>query len=67
MSRLTMTAAIVPTDAPFWLDRFATTWALATGVGVAVLALWWLFAAGGRAEPVSDSREPSGSPRPAHP
>jgi len=62
-----LTAAIVPTDAPFWLDRFATTWAMVAGVGVALLALWWLFAGGGRAEPVSDSREPSGSPHPVHP
>ncbi len=55
-----LSAAIVPTDAPFWLDRFTTAASLVGGVAVAALALWWLFA-------VSDSREPTGSPRPAHP
>jgi hypothetical protein len=60
-----LTAAILPTDAPFWLDRFVTTWALVGGVGVAALALWWLFATG--SEPVNDPREPSGSPHPVHP
>jgi hypothetical protein len=58
-----LNAAIVPTDAPYWLDRFATAWALVGGTGVAALALWWLFATGGA---VNDSRERSGSPRPAH-
>lgn len=57
-------AAIVPTDAPYWLDRFATAWALVGGVGIAALALWRLFATGGA---VSESRERSGSRRPAHP
>lgn len=67
-----LSAAIIPTAAPFWLDRFATTAALAGGVSLVALALWWLFVApvapgesSGRQ--VSDSREPSGSPRPAHP
>jgi hypothetical protein len=62
-----LTAAIVPTDAPYWLDRFATAWALVGGVGIAAFALWRLFSTGGAVEPVSDSREPSGSPHPAHP
>ncbi len=69
-----LTAAIIPTDAPFWLDRFATASALVGGVLLAVIALWSLFAipaasgaASGDEESVSDSREPSGSPRPAHP
>ncbi len=57
-----LSAAIIPTSMPFWLDRFATAAALAGGVSLAALALWWLFVA-----PVSDSREPSGSLRPAHP
>ena len=74
--------AIVPTAAPFWLDRFATAAALTGGVALAAIALWWLFAvpapaetSGGGADPVSDSvsdpvsdsRELSDSPRPAHP
>jgi len=72
-----LSAAIIPTAAPYWLDRFATTAALTGGVLLAAMALWWLFAVpvssptgeghrdsdGG----VSGSREPSGSPRPAHP
>jgi hypothetical protein len=65
-----LSAAIVPTDAPFWLDRLATAAALVGGVLVAAVALWWLFAlpsAKDAPEPVSDSREPTGSPRPAHP
>jgi len=65
-----LSAAIVPTDAPFWLDRLATAAALVGGVLVAAVALWWLFAvpsAKDAPEPVSDSREPTGSPHPAHP
>jgi len=74
-----LSAAIIPTDAPFWLDRFATAFALAVGVAIAALALWWLFAvpaskvasadpaSDAATDAVSDSREPSGSPRPAHP
>ena len=69
-----LTAAIIPTDAPFWLDRFATAAALVGGVLLAAIALWWLFAVpksaaavGDASDAFSDSREPSGSPRPAHP
>ncbi len=64
-----LSAAIVPTSMPFWLDRFATAAALAGGVSLAAIALWWLFVRAGRGaeSAVSDSREPSGSPRPAHP
>jgi hypothetical protein len=70
-----LTAAIIPTDAPQWLDRFATAAALVGGAAFAVIALWWLFAAGrpevdggeSAGEAVSGSREPTGSPRPAHP
>jgi uncharacterized membrane protein (UPF0136 family) len=58
-----LSAAIIPTDAPDALDRFATAMALGGGVAFAALALWWLF----RPLSVSDSREPTGSPRPAHP
>jgi len=39
-----LSAAIIPTDAPFWLDRFATAFALAGGVAIGAVALWWLFA-----------------------
>ena len=70
-----LSAAIVPTDAPFWLDRFTTAAALTGGVALAAISLWWLFAApavsgsdaAAESDAVSDSREPSGSPRPAHP
>jgi hypothetical protein len=65
-----LSAAIIPTDAPFWLDRFVTAFALAGGIAIAALALWWLFAVPASdpvSDEVSDSREPSGSPRPAHP
>jgi hypothetical protein len=69
-----LTAAIVPTDAPFWLDRFATAGALSAGAATAGLALWWLFAVpasppaeAAGADAVSDARGPSGSPHPAHP
>jgi len=78
-----LSAAIIPTDAPFWLDRFATAFASAGGVAIAALALWWLFVVPASkvssadpvsdpascpvSGPVSDSREPSGSPRRAHP
>lgn len=61
-----LSAAIIPTDAPMWLDRFVTALALAGGVAAAGCGLWWLFGAtGGR--PVSDPTERSGSPRPVHP
>lgn len=67
-----LSAAIIPTSAPFWLDRFATAAALAGGVSLVAIALWWLFVApvpadtSGR-QAISDSTGPSGSPRPAHP
>lgn len=59
-----LSAAIVPTGAPGWFDRMATAAALAGGVGLAAVSLVVLFAA---APGLSGSREPSGSPRPAHP
>jgi len=67
-----LSAAIIPTSAPFWLDRFVTAAALAGGLSLAAIALWWLFvvpvpAAGPSRQPFSDSTEQSGSPRPAHP
>ena len=56
-----LTAAIIPSDAPGWLDRFATATALGSGLVAAGLAVWWL------ASPtVNASRAPTGSPRPAH-
>lgn len=39
-----LTAAIVPTDAPGWFDRLATSGALVGGLAISVLALWTLFA-----------------------
>jgi NADH:ubiquinone oxidoreductase subunit K len=65
-----LSAAIIPTSLPFWLDRFATMAALAGGVSLAALALWWLFVvpvADAGPDGVSGSREPSGSLRPARP
>ncbi len=55
-----LTAALIPTDAPGWFDRFSTAGALAGGVGLAIVALVRLFG-------VSDSRERTGSLQPAHP
>jgi hypothetical protein len=52
-----LSAALIPTDAPGWLDRFATTLALVGGVAVAALALWTLFAQNG-ARRVSGPTEP---------
>lgn len=40
-----LTAAIVPTDAPDWLDRMTTVAGIVGGIGVAVIALWELFTA----------------------
>lgn len=39
-----LTAALIPTDAPGWLDRLATAAALTGGVALAAFALWTLFA-----------------------
>ncbi len=38
-----LTAALIPTDAPGWLDRLSTSSALVGGAAFAVLALWTLF------------------------
>lgn len=48
-----LTAAIVPTGAPGWFDRFATAGALVGGVALSALALWALFAPPPRAEPAT--------------
>jgi hypothetical protein len=47
-----LTAAIVPTDAPGWLDRATTVAGLVGGAAVAAIALWELFA-GSRELPAS--------------
>ncbi|MGB0114004.1 MAG: hypothetical protein WBP59_12340 [Ilumatobacteraceae bacterium] len=60
LKREGLTAAIVPTDAPQWLDRLVTAMGLASGVGFVALALWSLFA-------ISGSTAQTGSPRPVHP
>jgi len=68
-----LTAAIIPTEAPFWLDRFATAAALVGGGMLVAIAIWSLFVvpapdeSSDVPEPLSDSKEPTGSPRPAHP
>jgi hypothetical protein len=69
-----LSAAIVPTAAPFWLDRFATAAALVGGAGLAAAALWWLFAVPAQSaaterkvDEVSGATEPSDSPHPARP
>jgi hypothetical protein len=38
-----LTAAIIPTGAPGWLDRFSVALAIVAGLGLAVLMLWELF------------------------
>jgi hypothetical protein len=64
-----LSAAIIPTDAPGWFDRFATAIALIGGLGFAVVALWWLFRrpVGSRSAEVSGSTVQPGSPHPARP
>ncbi len=64
-----LSAAIIPTDAPLWLDRFTTAATLVGGAAIAAVALWWLFAVSSAATEgsVSDSTEPPGSPLPARP
>lgn len=39
-----LTAALIPTNAPAWLDRLTTASALTGGAAIAVFALWTLFA-----------------------
>jgi hypothetical protein len=46
-----LTAAIVPTDAPGWLDRATTVLAVVVGVGAVGVALWELFGSSTRREP----------------
>ncbi len=66
-------AALIPTDAPGWLDRFTTALALAAGAGAVAVALWFLFvvpqraSAGPSVDDVSGSRAATGSPPPVHP
>ena len=38
-----LTAALIPTDAPAWVDRLATASALGGGAALTALALWTLF------------------------
>ncbi len=59
-----LSAALIPTDAPGWLDRFTVAAAITGGIGLALVALLELFDVASR---ISGSREPQGSPRPAHP
>jgi hypothetical protein len=59
--------AIIPTDAPGWLDRFATAASISGGAAVAALALWWLLGESPRRQRISAATEPTGSPHPAHP
>lgn len=60
-------AAVVPTDAPGWLDRFATAGALVGGVGFVVVALWSLFVVPAQRRRASPIAEPgiSGSTVPS--
>ncbi len=39
-----LSAALIPTDAPGWLDRLSTASAITGGAALTVLALWTLFA-----------------------
>lgn len=57
-----LSAAIVPTDAPGWLDRLVTASALVGGVGFVAVALWSLFVAPARRRRVArDGAETAGS------
>jgi hypothetical protein len=38
-----LSAALIPTDAPGWFDRLATSGSLVGGIALAVFALWTLF------------------------
>jgi len=69
-----LSAALIPTGAPGWLDRLAVASAFVSGVAFTALALWFLFGAGQRrtsdrefVELVSASRAAKGSLPPAHP
>jgi hypothetical protein len=69
-----LSAAIIPTDAPQALDRFATTLALTSGAAFSAVALVTLFATSPQARhdvtdgaDVSGSTGPTGSPHPARP
>ncbi|MDX2381935.1 MAG: hypothetical protein QNM02_19515 [Acidimicrobiia bacterium] len=46
MRRDGLSAAIIPSDAPGWLDRFTVALAIVGGVGVAATMLWEIFAPG---------------------
>lgn len=46
MRRDGLTAAIIPTGAPGWLDRFSVALAIAAGVGLTALMAWELLAPG---------------------
>lgn len=48
-----LTAAIVPTDAPQWFERFALTSGFVAGVGVVVIALVGLFSTGSGTRPAN--------------
>lgn len=64
-----LNAAIIPTNAPQWFDRFATALSLVTGVGFIAVALWWLFGSSTARvrQRVSGSTEQQGSLHPAQP
>lgn len=68
-----LSASLIPTGAPGWLDRFAVGVALAAGVGFVALALWLLFlprevraGRGGRSPVLSEPTVATDSPHPAH-
>jgi hypothetical protein len=73
MKRDGLSASLIPTGAPGWLDRFAVAVALAAGMGFAALALWLLFlpgelraGRGGGTTVVSEPTVATDSPHPAH-
>ena len=56
-----LSAALIPTDAPAWLDRLATASAIVGGLALSALALWALFSRpAAPAVSVSDARERQG-------
>jgi hypothetical protein len=45
MRRDGLSKALIPSDAPGWLDRFTVALAIVGGLGVTATMLWELFAA----------------------
>jgi hypothetical protein len=62
MRRDGLSAAIIPSDAPGWLDRFTVALAIVGGLGIAATMLWELFAPRPAAAPQQVADEASAVP-----